>query len=124
MTDTEVKQSGIADAGMGVFALRDFKKGENVLQYTGEMFTRQDCPDQDHRYCVGVTNTTCLCAKYNWKTAGRYVNAPYKTGLKANLRFVIRQASEPKEVWLKATRLIRAGKELLVGYGPGYWRGV
>ena len=37
--DFEVKKSTIPGSGKGLFAKRDFKKGERILEYLGEIIT-------------------------------------------------------------------------------------
>jgi hypothetical protein len=118
----EIRPSNIPNAGNGVFAKEDINSGEMLGIYRGEALT----PDQftkrfkDVDYATyvltiknGTINVDGEKKGYNWVSR---VNGPRGTTMKTNIWW-----DDDGNVFSK--RKIKAGDELLVSYGPSYWRG-
>lgn len=127
--DFEVKKSQIPGAGKGLFAKRDFKKGERILEYLGEEITekeadrRADEHDQ-YGYLFFISKNKCIDAYNNPEALARYANdAKGLTkikGLNNNCCYDIYKRSG----WIKAEKNIKSGDEILVSYGAEYWKDI
>ena len=118
----EVKTSTIPNAGLGVFALRDIKKGERLGEYTGrrvdeETFDRMrntqyafrvNMPDGKCEY-IDAKRSPCILARTN----GAKTTAQRK---KVN----IESYQYAQKIFFRAKKNIRKGDELLLYYGPDY----
>lgn len=121
----KVKASAVAGAGQGVFATQDFKKNKKINIYVGENLDRDVL---DARYGEGATPSP-----YAMEGAGdveyidaacrrglaSIINATKGTGKQANVRFGV-DANNNVAVYTR--RRIKKGDELLVSYGPAYWK--
>jgi len=113
-----VKASTIPNAGKGLFASKEFKKGEEIGQYTGDKLTRNQAdaiPDAQGAYILCHIDE-CVDARRTNSTPLRYMNDPRGTGKRSNARFV---ASNRFAV--RTTKKVKKGEELLVEYGRRYW---
>jgi hypothetical protein len=104
--------------GIGLFATQDIAPGELKLWYFGQVLTEDQL---NHRYPDG--NPVYAIAT----TRGRYIDAAKVMSLAArvnhtskrpNSRFDLTNTAFPK---LTNTKLIRAGSEVRVNYGKGYF---
>jgi SET domain-containing protein len=112
----EVRPSSIQ--GLGVFALRAIPKSAVVCQYKG-VLCRRGSHDPESAYLVHVTNELLLDGK-KVESVGKYINSPKGTGRKSNVKFgAFDSANNCFPVLAK--RAIKAGEELLIAYGRGYW---
>jgi SET domain-containing protein len=121
MYGVQIKRSGVPGAGNGLFATRPFVRGENICPYLGDVLSREET---DERY--GPENT----APYSLEISrNRIMDSACKRGLGAwvnhapaartNARFVI-SSRNPPVVWVRATKKIPAGREILLSYGNLY----
>jgi len=115
----EVRNSNIAGAGLGVFAKKDIQAGEELGFYRGEWLKLDDYSkgDRNFSYTLQLAKDIYIDAEhkaYNWVSR---VNSPKGTCMKTNIYW----DSEGRTF---AKRNIKAGEELLVGYGSLYWRGI
>jgi hypothetical protein len=81
--DVEVRPSRIPGAGNGLFALRNFKKGEVVCEYVGKVLTfLQMLKATDKTYMMGgFALNIHLDAKDCPESMGRYINDPINSEL-------------------------------------------
>jgi len=115
--------STIPGAGVGLFALKSFKKNAFVADYTGRTSSR---PPADDEYSVYMSRTKTMTARTTQDAIGSRANdcrssnkaAGDCTGNNAKLSINNRTAT----VTLRATRPIKRGDEVLVPYGAAYWR--
>jgi SET domain-containing protein len=124
----EVKKSSLTAAGLGLWAVRAFKKGENIIEYTGEKMSKKQFdklrPESDYGFLLN--KELVLDARRTTAGVGRYSNDCRLQNKKkkqcqgANSRFVV--DSKQKTVQIRATRNIRAGEEVFVPYGKAYWK--
>ena len=118
----EVKTSTIPDAGLGVFALRDIKKGERLGEYTGRRIDEKTFQRmQNTQYVFEVSlaggkseyidaeSSPCIMARIN----GAKTDAQKK---KVN----VRSYQYAKRIFYQAKQDIGKGEELLIYYGPDY----
>jgi hypothetical protein len=117
----EIRKSSIPGAGSGVFAKVDIPNGYDLGLYRGEALTEKEFEDRygesgHGEYTLYLPDKTYVDAAktgYNWTSR---MNAPRGLGKKSN-------------IWWDqygrtfARRNIKAGEELLVGYGTSYWSG-
>jgi uncharacterized protein len=120
-----VDNSSIPSAGKGLFTLRDIAKGELVTQYTGDITTWEEVRhDPNNLYIYFVNDDYVIDAKEHPQAIARYANdargLTRVPGLHNNSRFV----NIDGKIFIKATKLIRAGSEILVEYGKSYWETV
>jgi uncharacterized protein len=120
-----VDNSSIPSAGKGLFTSRDIEKGELVMEYTGEITTwEQVRHDAGNLYIYFVNEDYVINAKEHPDAIARYANDAHGLtrveGLHNNCRFV----NINGKIFIKATKLIRAGSEILVDYGKSYWETV
>ena len=120
-----VDDSGIPSAGKGLFTSMDIKKGDLVIEYTGDVTTWEEVRhDTNNVYIYFVTDDYVINAKNHPDAIGRYANDAHGLrripGLHNNSKF----ANVKDKIFIKATKLIRAGSEILVDYGKSYWETV
>jgi SET domain-containing protein len=104
----KVRRSGIS--GKGLFATRDFRPGDKIVEYTGTVYRDEDSPL--NRYLVDLGRGFVLDGAAYTNT-GRYANH----SCKPNARL---QIYRNKRVWIVASRRIKAGEEIAYNYGKGY----
>jgi SET domain-containing protein len=110
----QVRQSGVH--GKGVFALVPIKKGELILEYTGEVITWTEAlrrhphdPSQpDHTFYFHLSDELVIDGKVGGN-ASKWINHSCAPNVEAD--------DESGQVYLLATRGIRAGEELFFDYG-------
>jgi ribonuclease HI/exonuclease III len=120
-----VKPSPIPDAGLGLFATREFAPGSHLTSYLGEILSKEQLEARygddsfTAPYAVSVSTNIFIDAAC-FRGIGAYANGA-RNGLRSNARFCVHPAS--RSARLVATRRIRSGDEIIAAYGPGYWRG-
>ena len=118
--------------GMGLFALKEFNRGDHVVPYIGDLITEEerrkrygtDVAPYGHEIDTGET-VDSACAR----GLGAFAN-DYRTDLanpRANKAAVNVEIAyemvggEYQESWLQATKKIAPGHEILANYGSAYW---
>ena len=114
----EIKKSNIPGAGVGVFAKKDIKAGEDLGVYRGEWLSMEEFNNQNRSfiYALGLPNGIFIDAEkngYNWVSR---VNSPRGTHMKTNIYW-------DNNGLVFAKRNIKAGEEFYLAYGKAYWRG-
>ena len=113
-----VTKSLVARAGNGLFAARDFKKGDHIADYTGDrLVLRVD--QAGGPYVLQMNKTSGIDAARTNTGYGRWANDARGTDYSANTQFVLDNIRRTGR--LKATKAIKKGDELFVGYGAAYW---
>lgn len=122
--NVEIRLSKIKDAGFGVFAKTNIKKGDLISEFTGKLVRNDDYDywskkeqflyliywDENHK--LDVENSDCF-AKYANDACG--INKI--KGLKNNSKI----AWHDDRLFLKAIKDIEKGEEIYVSYGKEYW---
>mgnify|MGYP000269914698 CR=1 FL=1 len=115
-----IKASTSPAAGKALYAARDFKKGDVVARYTGDLVPTHG----DHggsAYVLELSEVASIDAARTDTAEGRMVNDARGSGRRNNCRFSCNQAA--KTAVLRATRGVRKGEELFVAYGRAFWPG-
>ncbi|MFN4083862.1 MAG: SET domain-containing protein [Bacteroidia bacterium] len=122
-----VKKSKIPGAGKGLFTTHEIKRGEKVVEYTGEIVTwaeclrRNDNMDGVGAYYFYINNRKCIDAQNCPDSLARYANDAAGfvrlEGVKNNCRYEI----EKGKAYIVASRNLKPGDEILVAYGKEYW---
>ena len=114
-----IRASKIPNAGQGLFALREFTRGQCIALYTGDRIIDNGGASSGP-YMLQLTNAEILDAARTNTGYGRWANDPRGSTMNANAEFCVDRAR--RTAYLRATRAIRAGEEILVPYGASYWR--
>ena len=117
--------SNIPGAGTGLFTENDIRKGDVVIEYTGEVTTWEAVRhDSSNTYIYFVNDDYVIDAKNRPDAIARYANDAHGltkvNGLHNNCRFV----NIDGRIFIKSTKKIPAGSEILVDYGKDYWNTV
>lgn len=123
----EIKKSKIPGAGKGLFTATLIKRGERVIEYTGDVITWKECQERNEKMdgfgayyffisekkCIDAENVLDSLARYANDAAG-FVRLP---GVRNNCRYeVIRNRA-----YIIASRNLKPGDEIFVAYGKEYW---
>ncbi len=122
-----VKPSHIQGAGKGLFATREFDRGEKITDYKGDRLTRAQLEhrypgNQLAQYAVRRTNDLYIDARDTSAGVARYANHAPQARTNAKLADT-RPPGGPPGVAIRAKRHIRPNQEVLVNYGRDYWDG-
>jgi SET domain-containing protein len=123
-----VKTSTLPKAGKGLFTKRDIKKGERIIEYLGEVITEKEldrrAENDIYGYAFYISSKKCIDAYYKPEALARYANdaagLSRVPGKRNNAVYDIWK----NRGWIQATRNIKAGEEIFVSYGAGYWRDI
>jgi len=132
----EVRPSRIAGAGNGLFASRAFAKGDVVTFVDGPVVSDSEVRKRDKRDPSLNTHVVTLMSHFlvvdalrspqEGRGGGSFANDPLHDRKLSNVQFEVCDCRDPerfnKVVVLRALRDIEQGEEILVSYGPGYWR--
>jgi uncharacterized protein len=119
----EIKKSTIPGAGKGLFTKVKIEKGTRILEYTGTVTTWKgvDHINGTNPYIYYVNRNHVIDAHKHPKALGRYANdargLQRQKGINNNADYVV----DGLKVYIRATRNIPAGSEILVSYGKEYW---
>jgi len=116
----EVKTSGIHNKG--VFAKKDIKKGTRIIEYVGEIITKEESdmradkvlndskenPEKGSVYIFTLNKKFDIDGNVEWNPA-RYINHACSTNCEA--------VNDEDHIWIEATKDIKEGEELLYNYG-------
>lgn len=116
---TEVRKSRIKGAGYGLFATRDYQKGEFVTNYGGILRSQEAVDSSPCKYIFRDK------WGFNWDAEiyfdpeterGRWINDDLKGG---NTFWVSREMRQPPKIFTKTK--VKKGEEFYLSYGPEYW---
>lgn len=124
----EVKTSTIPNTGKGLFTNRDFKKGDFIVEYLGEIINEAECDKRAEKdqygYIFYISKQNCIDAFHTPEHLARYANDA--KGL-TKIKGITNNASyeiHKKRGWIKAEKNIKAGAEIFVSYGAEYWKDI
>lgn len=122
-----IRKSQLPSAGMGLWAERNFKRGDIIVIYDGEKISWKECERRNQAqegygsYYLFISKRICIDAQYTIWAKGRYANDAAGlcriAGLRNNSNYEIIKGN----VFIKASRNIKAGEEIFVSYGRSYW---
>ncbi|GIV36706.1 MAG: SET domain-containing protein-lysine N-methyltransferase [Cyclobacteriaceae bacterium] len=119
-----VKKSTLPNAGKGLFTKVFIPKGTRIVEYKGKITTWKEVEDEDGKnvYIFYVKRNHVIDA---WKTPrhlARYANdakgLSRVKGVTNNCEYV----TEGLRAYIESVKDIPAGSEILVDYGPDYWK--
>lgn len=111
MKDFVVKKSS---AGLGLFAARDYKKGELVIEYTGEVISDAEAQRRGGKYLFELNDDWTIDGKERKNTA-RYINHSCKPNCYPEL------TDDETQVFIYTKRALKAGEEFTYNYGTYYF---
>jgi uncharacterized protein len=111
MKDFVVKRSS---AGLGLFAARPFKKGDLIIEYTGEVITDAEAQRRGGQYLFELNDEWTIDGKGRNNIA-RYINHACKPNCYPEL------TDDKKQVFIFAKRAIEPGEELTYNYGKYFF---
>jgi len=98
--------------GMGLFAVKQIKKGERILEYTGKRIPTKEANESDSRYLFEINRYWTIDGPVPENIAG-YVNHACDPNTEAQI--------EDGRIFYYATRDIESGEELTIDYGEEYF---
>ncbi len=107
-------QTKKSQSGLGLFARRDFKKGEMIIEYTGEKITEEEANKRGGKYLFELNNEWTIDGKGRDNLA-RYINHSCKPNSYPELD------DEEEHIYIYAKRNIKSGEELTYNYGKFYF---
>ena len=111
MKKIAVKKSS---AGLGLFATEAFKKGELVIEYTGEKITEEEANRRGGKYLFELNDNWTIDGKGRENKA-RYLNHSCKPNCYPELD------ENEEHIFIYAKRAIAPGEELTYNYGKMYF---
>ncbi len=121
--DLIVRVSTLPNSGHGLFARRAYNIGDAIVEYTGELLTRQQYmaryPCNDATYVVQAKRDMYIDARDpDLSSLARYINSAGEGNNNATLSVSHRHARSTAMV--RATHAIQAGDEIFFAYGATY----
>ena len=119
-----VKRSTIPGSGKGLFTKKPIPKGTPIVEYKGKIsdWENADHDDGNNPYIFYVNRNHVIDASRRLSSLARYANdglgLQRVKGITNNSTYITRG----KRVFLKSTKDIPAGSEILVDYGKDYWK--
>lgn len=114
----KVAPSRIPGAGLGLFAIKHFAEGDTIDYYIGTVYAMES--DHQGDYTFDVRGQYIVDAIATQSCLSRYIN---HSSLEPNCVFKVYGRGEYPHIVVQATRDIMPGEELLIDYGPSYFRG-
>lgn len=102
-----------SSAGLGLFAARDFRRGERILEYVGNRVPSHEGDNIFNLYVFNVNSRWDIDGSPRWNTA-RYVNHSCRPNCEA--------VSVGGRIWIVAKKKIAVGEELSYDYGEEYFK--
>ena len=103
-----------SSAGMGLKALRDFKKGETIIEYTGERISSEEADDRPNRYLFEVTEKLTIDGSPRSNLA-RYINHSCRPNAEAV------HYEDGDRVFIETIKKIEPGDEITYDYGKEHF---
>lgn len=101
-------------AGLGLFARTPFKRGDFIIEYTGELIKTEEADRRGGKYLFIINDAWVLDGKGREHT-GRYINHSCKPNAEAE------SDEDAKKVRILARKKIEPGEEITYDYGKEYW---
>ncbi|MGZ3899208.1 MAG: SET domain-containing protein [Bacteroidia bacterium] len=120
-----VKKSQLPNAGKGLYTTKPIKKGEQVIEYKGEIINWKEyekrVAENKDGYLFFINNKRCIDAFPTPQYKARYANdaagMSRVKGLSNNCDYEI----VGDQCFIVARRNIKAGEEIFVNYTKEYW---
>lgn len=118
----EVKKSTLVKKQKGLFACKEFKKGDMICEYLGEFITNKEYNKrtEEGNGGYGVTVGHRILDGKNANCVAKYANDANGT-IKSKFRNNSTLYNMRGRVYIYATKRIREGEEIFCAYGKDYW---
>ena len=103
---------GRASAGLGLFAMRPFKKGERIIEYTGRTLANAEEYTSRSKYLFEMNSRKTIDGSIRSNIA-RYINHSCNPNCEPEI--------ERGRVFIDAIKNIKAGQEFVYDYGEEYF---
>tara|TARA_B100002051_G_C16744333_1_gene646475 strand:+ start:1703 stop:2104 length:402 start_codon:yes stop_codon:yes gene_type:complete len=113
-TQADKVRVGRSSAGLGLYASQEFKKGDLIIEYTGETISTAEADRRGGKYLFELNDKKTIDGKGRDNIA-RYINHSCRPNCYPELN-----ASETR-VFIYAKRKITVGEELTYDYGKDYF---
>jgi len=107
----EVKRSS---AGLGLFALKEYKRGDHIIEYTGEKITEDEANERGGQYLFTLNKDFVIDGKGR-ENISRYINHACKPNAEA-----VYDEDEGK-IDIVARKKILPGDEITYDYGKDFF---
>ena len=101
-------------AGLGLFATKTFKRGDRIIEYTGERITNEEADRRAGKYLFILSDDVTIDGRERSNTA-RYINHACKPNAEAEID------EDEEKVFILARKKILPGEEITYDYGKEYW---
>src|SRR4051812_42849349 len=91
-------------SGLGLFATKEFKRGERIVEYTGEHISHEEADKRGGKYLFIIDKKTCIDGKSRTNIA-RYINHSCKPNAETEVD------EEKQKVYVLARKKIEPGVE-------------
>ncbi|MBC7934162.1 MAG: SET domain-containing protein-lysine N-methyltransferase [Rhizobacter sp.] len=118
-----VKDSTLPNSGKGLFSKTFIPKGTYIIEYTGKVTSWKDVDHEEglNGYIYYLNRNHVINASKHKAALARYANdARGLTKIKGLLNNAIYEHVD-KKVFIRSTKNIDPGQEILVAYGKEYW---
>lgn len=102
---------GRSYAGLGLFAVRPFKKGEVIIEYVGREISNEEAYTSRSKYLFEINKKRTIDGKPSSNIAG-YINHSCRPNCEPEVR--------KGRVYIEARRAIADGEEFAYDYGQEY----
>ena len=125
-----LKKSTLPNAGKGLFTDHHIKRGEEIVEYKGEIVPWSEVEKRALKghegYAFYISERYTVDAYYTKWAMGRYANDATGfvrvKGLRNNSQYIVKRKNGIRKVFIVASRNILPGTEILVSYGGDYWQ--
>ncbi len=101
--------------GLGLFATSDHKKGDFIIEYTGEKITTATANERGGQYLFELNKDYVIDGRGRENKA-RYINHSCRPNCYPEID------EDERHIYIYAKRSIKAGEELNYNYGKAFWR--
>jgi len=125
---TYVAGSTLVGAGLGLFASRDFTRGQTLDYFDGEIVSFAEARARDPSrmrtllvHFASIDGLRRPLKGRGWASFANDARDAKRNNARFDTVYASRSATLPN-ILLRAKRDIKAGEEVLASYGRGYWR--
>ena len=104
-------------SGLGLFATKSYKKGDRIIEYTGEVITEKEANRRGGKYLFELNDSWTIDGKGRDNLA-RYINHSCLPNAYPEL------THDEKKVFIYAKKKISEGEEISYNYGKDYFNRV
>ncbi len=101
-------------SGLGLFANKDYKKGEFVIEYVGEIIDNDEADRRLGKYLFELNKKETLDGSAR-KNVARYINHSCRPNCEVDIK--------KKKVLISTRKKVLAGEEFTYDYGKEYFNG-